>query len=452
MRIGFDLLTRNEPHSIHWPKSINIVTKIVKALFNTLGEYGLEEMQFLSSISKFFPPQNLVVKTKTVPSLFRGKAHDYMKSGFLNKYGEYPQPEESHWSKAKPLEYIWVKSQQFKNSPMKSVILYIHGGAYCLGHPANYNSIYETLSSQSQSDVIGIDYRKGPQCTLTGMIEDVIACYFYITSPESEGGLGIAPSNVVVGGDSAGGGLTSNLCHILKNFGGEQPAGIFLWSGSIDLTFTQPSRLENSSVDILPNVIYPPPTIGNGYKLDTGEFIFMYKQADSKVQNRIEKDGMALGPKYMYQYPEITPIFDSDMSNLPTTLIVTGDRDGFRDLSIVYGKRRAETEKKTGINRYKLPNVQTIIYEDMPHIFMVMPEERCKQALELTGEFIDQVLSISNNKSSQEKYTYLPSNDQAYRESKYNMYWNDINGKLKPWESPYKVTSFPNGEHLATED
>ncbi|KXN72387.1 alpha/beta-hydrolase [Conidiobolus coronatus NRRL 28638] len=443
-KILYLMNTMKEPRSANWNPAYSVATRFIKAVTECLPDTPLKEVQYLSSICRNLPYPGLEIKKDYLPDSFRDEAYSFLKHHFSNKYGYYPQSKEEHWSNSKKIEFNLI-STKYSNSN--------GGGAYTLGHSCLYNSVYTDLSKASGSKIFALDYRLGPQATLPSIIEDVVAAYFYLTAPKNQGGMGVPSSRIVVGGDSAGGGLSGNLAHILKSFGNSQVAGMFLWSPSIDLTFSQPSRYENSYKDILPNIINPPIMVGNNLKIDSSEFLFMYKQGSDKIKKRMEMDGAPLAPKEFYQLPEITPPFDPDMNGLPPTLIITGDRDAFRDSSIIYGKRRAETEKLTK-NRMGtiLPNVQTIIYEDLPHVFMTIPgDSRTNSAVTTTAEFIQKAMNLDNfGVLASISDTSLPDMKKSYMNNTYNMYWNSLNGITDAWESPYKVVPFPGGNNLVT--
>jgi epsilon-lactone hydrolase len=62
---------------------------------------------------------------------------------------------------------------------------------------------------------------------------------------------GIAPAQIAVGGDSAGGGLTAALINHLRAAGEEQPACAWLLSPWTDLTMSGPSLATKDAVDPL---------------------------------------------------------------------------------------------------------------------------------------------------------------------------------------------------------
>ena len=108
------------------------------------------------------------------------------------------------------------------------VILYLHGGAYCIGNPATYRSLTSHLSAYSTMDVWVPDYRLAPEHPYPAGLEDALAAYELLQSK------GYRPTDIVLAGDSAGGGLALALALKLKQEGKPLPAGIMLLSPFVD--------------------------------------------------------------------------------------------------------------------------------------------------------------------------------------------------------------------------
>ena len=62
-------------------------------------------------------------------------------------------------------------------------------------------------------------------------------------------GSGYAAENIVIGGDSAGGGLAASALLKLRDDGAVLPAGAFLMSPMLDLTFSGPSVQSRAHLD-----------------------------------------------------------------------------------------------------------------------------------------------------------------------------------------------------------
>ena len=108
------------------------------------------------------------------------------------------------------------------------VILYLHGGAYCIGNPATYRSLTSHLSAYSAMDVWVPDYRLAPEHPHPAALEDALAAYELLQRK------GYRPADIVLAGDSAGGGLALALTLQLKQAGKSLPAGLMLISPFVD--------------------------------------------------------------------------------------------------------------------------------------------------------------------------------------------------------------------------
>ncbi|KXN72678.1 hypothetical protein CONCODRAFT_4411 [Conidiobolus coronatus NRRL 28638] len=164
----------------------------------------------------------------------------------------------------------------------------------------------------------------------------------------------------------------------------------------------------------------------------------------------MKKDGSPFGPKEILLWPEISPLFDPNMNNLAPTITITGDRDSFRDDSIFYGELRAKAEIDSKNKTTIIPNIQTYNYEDMVHIFPVLPPNKyCTKAIKAMGEFIYQALNANDqNALDGRKYEYLADYKTSYMNHTYNIYWNDIQNKYSSWDSRYSVLPFPTSKNF----
>ncbi|HVW35476.1 MAG TPA: alpha/beta hydrolase fold domain-containing protein, partial [Acidimicrobiia bacterium] len=81
-------------------------------------------------------------------------------------------------------------------------VLWFHGGGYIMGSPATTRALASRLAAAAGARLLSVDYRLAPEHPHPAAVEDGIAAYQYLLAD------GVQPANVVLGGDSAGGGLT----------------------------------------------------------------------------------------------------------------------------------------------------------------------------------------------------------------------------------------------------
>lgn len=121
----------------------------------------------------------------------------------------------------------------------KHILLYFHGGGYVAGRPRTHSAMIAQLAKRAGLRVFAPAYRLAPEHPLPAAFEDACAAHSALIAR------GYAPENIVVGGDSAGGGIAlSLLSHLCKT--GQQPAAAFVWSPFTDQTFSGPSVQENA--------------------------------------------------------------------------------------------------------------------------------------------------------------------------------------------------------------
>ncbi|WP_293907303.1 alpha/beta hydrolase [Phenylobacterium sp.] len=109
-------------------------------------------------------------------------------------------------------------------------ILYLHGGAYTAGSPRSHRPLVARLAEAARANAVAADYRLGPEHRFPAAVEDAVAVYRALLAGGTE------PGQIVVAGDSAGGGLTLALALAMKAEGLAQPAGYFVISPWADLT------------------------------------------------------------------------------------------------------------------------------------------------------------------------------------------------------------------------
>ncbi|KAH8106038.1 alpha/beta-hydrolase [Cristinia sonorae] len=136
---------------------------------------------------------------------------------------------------------------------LETVMLYVHGGAYFWGSINTHRYQLIRYARKMKGRVFAVNYRKAPQYPWPCPLQDVLASYFYLTSPPPGAPhKAIHPSKLVFAGDSAGAGLCISALTVLRDLGYPQPAGAVLISPWVDLTHSFPSIMENTATDIIP--------------------------------------------------------------------------------------------------------------------------------------------------------------------------------------------------------
>ena len=126
-----------------------------------------------------------------------------------------------------------------------AAILYFHGGGYFFGSPRTHRSLTYRLAKSTGVPVFSAIYRLAPENPCPAAIDDAKAAYRWLLST------GLSPDSIILGGDSAGGGLALALMQALKSEGGPQPAGAVLYSPWVDLTCSGDAYRENAESDAM---------------------------------------------------------------------------------------------------------------------------------------------------------------------------------------------------------
>lgn len=223
------------------------------------------------------------------------------------------------------------------------VFLYLHGGAYYMGSCTSHRDLAARLSRACGMRALVVEYRLAPEHPYPAAIEDAVAAYRALVDS------GYAPSQIVIGGDSAGGGLTVATLLSLRDAGDVLPRAAVLLSPWTDLEGTGESMETRSAHD--------PWLSAEGVRAITGLYI-----GD-------------LDPRT----PLVSPIY-ADLHGLPPTLVHVGHDEVLLDDS----RRLVDRLQVAGVD------VTFKIWEGMWHVFQSfasqVPEGR--QAIDEIGDFV----------------------------------------------------------------
>ena len=112
----------------------------------------------------------------------------------------------------------------------RHVVLYFHGGVYVIGDAVLAAELASQVGRRTQAKVISVDYRLAPEHPYPAAVDDALAAYQALLDD------GIAPSDIVFAGESAGGGLAVATLVNARDHGLPLPAAAFVMSPYADLT------------------------------------------------------------------------------------------------------------------------------------------------------------------------------------------------------------------------
>ncbi len=126
----------------------------------------------------------------------------------------------------------WLGAHSRLLSEPRRTLIWFHGGGYTMGSVTSHHDLMIRLSAAAECRVLGVEYRLCPEFGFPAPIEDGLAVYRALLAS------GCRPSDISVGGDSAGGGIAAALMLTLRDAGLEQPASAVLLSAWLDMTLS----------------------------------------------------------------------------------------------------------------------------------------------------------------------------------------------------------------------
>lgn len=208
----------------------------------------------------------------------------------------------------------------------REVILQLHGGGY-IGKMKNAYRDFAVLYARMPGEraVLSVDYRVAPEDPYPAALEDAYEAYRWLLE------MGCKGKQIIIAGDSAGGGLALALCLYLKDKGEPLPKQLVLMSPWTDLAATGDSYETNFEKD---------PLFGN--------------TTDSMIYSNAYYGGN--DPKIPY----ISPLY-GDYEGLPPMLFQVGGAE----MLLSDSARAAKKAKAAGCE------VQLTIYDGMFHVFQL---------------------------------------------------------------------------------
>jgi len=241
--------------------------------------------------------------------------------------------------KINKIEGEWIKPLL---GPTKKVILYLHGGGYGLGSINTHRSMMAQIAIKSNIRVLAINYRLAPEHPYPAALEDTLETYQWLLAN------GYKPKNIIISGDSAGGGLALSTLLKIRDEKLPNPAAAIVLSPWTDLCAT-------------------------------GKSIKLKAHTDPIIHQRDLTDwSLRYAGKVPLDHPYISPLY-ADLCDLPPILIQTGQEEILLDDSV----RFAQKAKKCGVN------VQLEVYEGMIHVWHVLWQflPKSREAITSIGEF-----------------------------------------------------------------
>lgn len=222
-------------------------------------------------------------------------------------------------------------------------VLYLHGGFYILGSLATHRCLAGNITAAGQARALVIDYRLAPEHPFPAGLEDAYTAYTWLLAG------GARPEQIILAGDSAGGGLVLSLLLTLRERGTALPAAAVCLSPLTDLTYSGKSWKANvkKELGINPYVAQAVPSL--------------YIPGEDP------------------HLPLASPLF-ADLHGLPPLLIQVGSAE----ILLSDSTRLADCAGEAGVE------VTLEVWQNVPHVWQagasILPEAR--QAVGKIGEYI----------------------------------------------------------------
>jgi acetyl esterase len=232
------------------------------------------------------------------------------------------------------------------------IFVYYHGGGWVIGDIATSDASCRMLANKTERIVVSVDYRLAPEHKFPVPVKDSYAALQWVC--ENAEALNGNASNIVVGGDSAGGNLAAAMTLKSRRDNGPAIAGQVLIYPVTALSYDSQSYQD----------------FKEGFGLDRDLMIWFgnyYIRNDEDAKN-----------------VHVAPILEEDLRNLPPAYVLTAEFDVLRD----EGEAYAERLKEAGVT------VETSREEGLIHGFFtnmaVFPDD-IKGAIDKFAAFLSKV-------------------------------------------------------------
>jgi monoterpene epsilon-lactone hydrolase len=230
----------------------------------------------------------------------------------------------------------------------RHVILYFHGGVYVMGDAFLAADLASQVGRRTDAKVISVDYRLAPEDPYPAAVDDARAAYEALLRS------GIAPSDIALVGESAGGGLVIATLVNARQHGLPLPAAAFVMSPYADLTLAGTTMETKRDVDPL----------------------LSRELLQARVPDYTSGQDAALGL--------ISPVF-ADLSGLPPLIIQAGTHEVLLDDAVRLAGQAATADVEITLD----------ITPGVPHVFQAYHAilDEAAAALDRAGRFLSARLS-----------------------------------------------------------
>jgi acetyl esterase/lipase len=225
----------------------------------------------------------------------------------------------------------------------RHVVLYFHGGVYVMGDAFLAADLASQVGRRTDAKAISVDYRLAPEDPYPAAVDDALAAYDALLQS------GTPPSDIVLAGESAGGGLAVATLVNARDHGLPLPAAAFVMSPFVDLTLAGTTMETRREVDPL----------------------LSFEALQARVPDYTSGHDAALGL--------ISPVF-AELSGLPPMIIQAGTHEVLLDDAVRLAGQAAAADVEVTLD----------ITPGVPHVFQAYHAilDEGAAALDRAGRFL----------------------------------------------------------------
>jgi epsilon-lactone hydrolase len=233
----------------------------------------------------------------------------------------------------------------------RHVVLYFHGGVYVMSDAFLAAGLASQVGRRTEARVISVDYRLAPEHPYPAAVDDALSAYAALLDT------GIAASDIVFAGESAGGGLVVATLVNARDHGLALPAAAFVMSPYVDLTLAGTTMETKQEVDPL----------------------LRRELLEPRVADYAAGQDVTL--------PLISPVF-ADLSGLPPLIIQAGTHEVLLDDAIRLARQAATADVEVTLD----------VTPGVPHVFQAYSPmlDEAATALDRAGQLLSAYLAVAD--------------------------------------------------------
>lgn len=221
-------------------------------------------------------------------------------------------------------------------------LVWLHGGGWVVGSLHSHDALCRRLANRTGCAVVAVDYRLAPEHPFPAAVDDTLSAIRWLA--EHGGGLGLDPSRLAVGGDSAGGNLAAVAARRLRD----------------DLQLA------------LQVLVYP--VTDRGFDTESyqrcADGYYLLREDMRWYWDRYDPDGSGRS------HPDAAPLRAADLAGVAAALVLVAGYDPLRDEGVAYADRL----RGAGVN------VELVEFERQIHGFV-----RWLAVMDAAGEAVDRI-------------------------------------------------------------